>query len=167
MTAASLLPFGKLAGKLFGRGTVGAVETTSRTAILDGSSIRFSQSNVKTTLPSLVDYMNARGWGELPPIDVVKMLDGTYVAIDNTRLAAAKLTRTPVRAIVRTFDDAWDVARDNLNQVFKNPKTGARPDTWGEALMNRIAGQKREWKTLHPEGSPFTGVHPQTGPVNP
>jgi hypothetical protein len=55
-----------------------------QTALLDADSVLFSQSNVKPTLPDLVDYMKDQGWGELPPIDVVQMPNGTLLAVDNT-----------------------------------------------------------------------------------
>jgi len=87
--------------------------------------------------------------------------------VDNTRLAAAKLTGTPVRANLRAFDEGFPVARDRYNEYFSNLVTGDRATTWGEAVMNRIARQKPLWIERYPQGSPFTGVHPRTGPVNP
>jgi hypothetical protein len=111
--------------------------------------------------------MKASGWGALDPIDVVRMPNGSLVAVDNTRLAAAKLTRTPVQATLREFDEVLPIARDEFNKVFSNLKTGERASTWGEAVLNRIARQKRLWVERYPQGSPFTGVNQKSGRVNP
>lgn len=135
--------------------------------MIDADSILFSQSNVRDSLPGLVDHMKANGWGALDPIDVVRMPNGSLVAVDNTRLAAAKLTGTPVRATIRGFDEAFPIARDVDNAFFSNLTSGERAGTWGEAVLNRIARQKSLWIERYPEGSPFTGVHPKSGPVNP
>ena len=118
------------------------------TATLDASTIRFSQSNVRSTLPKIVESMKANGWlGE--PIDVVRMPDGGLTAVDNTRLAAASLTNTPVQARIRGFNEAFPATRAGGNLQ------GA---TWGEAVTNRIGEQQKMWQRLYPNGSPFTGV---------
>jgi len=118
------------------------------TATLDASTIRFSQSNVRSTLPKIVESMKANGWlGE--PIDVVRMPDGGLTAVDNTRLAAASLTNTPVQARIRGFNEAFPATRAGGNLQ------GA---TWGEAVTNRIGEQQKMWQRLYPNGSPYTGV---------
>ena len=133
-----------------------AVET------LEANGILFSQSNVRRTLPEIVDSMRANGW-QGGPIDVVRMKDGTLIAVDNTRLAAAKLTGTPVQAMIRPFDEVFPVVRDPKNQFFSNLLTGERAETWGEAVLNRISRQEPLWIREYPNGSPFTGVHPKSG----
>lgn len=117
---------------------------------LDANAIRFSQSNVRSSLGELTQSMKANGW-QGPPIDVVRMADGSLVAVDNTRLAAASLSKTPVQAVIRGFGETFPGTR-----AFGNLQ-GA---TWGEAVMNRIRGQRPAWQRLDPNGSPFTGVHP-------
>jgi filamentous hemagglutinin len=119
---------------------------------LDASAIRFSQTNVKSSLPDISASMQANGW-QGAPIDVVRMADGSLTAADNTRLAAACLSRTPVQAVIRNFDDAFPASRAGGNLQ------GA---TLGEAILNRIGRQKPSWQSLYPNGSPFTGVHPST-----
>lgn len=148
------------------------IASASRTAVLDADGILFSQSNVRSSLPEIVQSMRANGW-QGAPIDVVEMPDGSLVAVDNTRLAAARLTGTPVQATIRGFDEAFPVARDTWNKYFSDLATGERPGTWGEAVLNRIARQPlrdplaQRWYELYPNGSPFTGVHPDSGPVLP
>jgi hypothetical protein len=101
--------------------------------------------------------MKANGW-QGAPIDVVRMADGGLTAVDNTRLAAAALSKTPVQAVVRDFDEAFAAARAGGN---------LQGGTWGEAVMSRIADQKPGWQQLYPNGSPFTGVHPSTPGFSP
>jgi filamentous hemagglutinin len=116
--------------------------------------------------------MKTNGWvGDA--IDVVRMPNGSLVSVDNTRLAAAKLTGTRVRANIRGFDEAFPISRDPTNEYFQHVLTGNRPGSWGEAVLNRIARQPRfdprvqRWFERYPQGAPFTGVHPKSGPVNP
>jgi hypothetical protein len=124
---------------------------------LDANAIRFSQSNVRSTLPDIVESMKANGW-QGSPINVVRMPDGSLTAVDNTRLAAASLTNTPVQAVIGGFDEVFPAARAGGNLQ------GA---TWGEAVLNRIGGQKPGWLLQYPYGSPFTGVHPSTPGFSP
>ena len=124
---------------------------------LDANLIRFSQSNVRSSLPDIVASMKANGW-QGAPIDVVRMADGGLTAIDNTRLLAAHLTDTPVQAVIRDFNEVFPAARAGGNLQ------GA---TWGEAVMNRIGDQRPGWLRLYPSGSPFTGVHPSTPGFSP
>jgi hypothetical protein len=136
----------------------GAEEQTGGGATsLDASTVRFSQSNVKSILPEITESMKANGW-QGAPIDVVRMADGRLTAVDNTRLAAASLTNTPVQANIRGFNEPFPAARAGGN---------LRGETWGEAVMNRIGSQKPEWSRLYPNGSPFTSVHPSTPGFSP
>jgi hypothetical protein len=135
----------------------GAVEGT---ATIDANAIRFSQSSVKPLLSEYVEQMKAGGWfGE--PIDVVRMPDGGLTSIDNTRLAAASITQTPVQANIWQFGDAFPASRGP--QFFDNAQT------WGEAVLNRIGSpsQNPTWQALYPNGSPFTGIRLSTLPINP
>jgi hypothetical protein len=140
-------------------------------AVLDANAILFSQSSVRRRLSEIVQSMKLNGWRGDPI--VVRMPNGTVVAVDNTRLAAAKLTGTRVQATIRGFDEAFPIARDVDAEYFTNLVTGARARTWGEAVLNRIARQPlrdplaQRWFELYPQGSPFTGVHPNSGPIQP
>ena len=116
-----------------------------------------SQNNVRSSLSEITQSMKANEW-QGSPIDVVRMADGSLVAVDNTRLAAASLSKTPVQAVIRGFDEAFPSARAGGNLQ------GA---TWGDAVLNRIGGQKPDWRKLYPNGSPFTGVHPSTPGFSP
>jgi RHS repeat-associated protein len=135
--------------------TVGIAE--KNVVSLDANAIRFSQSNVRSSLGDITPSMRANGWRG-SPIDVVRMADGSLVTVDNTRLAAASLSRTPVQAVIRRFDEVFPAARAGGN---------LRGATWGEAVLNRIDAQKPGWQRLYPSGSPFTGVHPSTPGFSP
>jgi len=120
-------------------------------ASIDPNEIRFSQSNVRDSLNSIIASMKKNGW-QGDPIDVV-------------RLAAAKLTGTPVRVRVHGVDELFPLTRDPGNTVFRNRNTGQRPSTWGEAINNRIAHQSRGWQRRYPDGALTTGTHSASGQV--
>ena len=145
------------AAGVVGAGIVGGVRNVTSivaksSVTVDANAIRFSQSNVRNSLPEVVASMKANGW-QGAPIDVVRMSDGALTAVDNTRLAAAALSNTPVQVTIRSFGEIFPSARAGGNLQ------GA---TWGEAVLNRIGDQKPAWQRLYPSGSPFTGVHPST-----
>ena len=118
---------------------------------LDPQDIRFSQTSVND-VQSIVNSMKVNGWkGE--PIDVVRMSDGGLTTVDNSRLLAAKITNTPVKAIVHNMDDAiYGIRAEQLIS-----KTGSIPTTWGEAILNRIGRQSKLYRSLYPYGSLITG----------
>jgi RHS repeat-associated protein len=152
-------------GKVFAPALVGdvagtlapTVDTATRVSTFDADALRFSQSNVRNTLPEVTQSMKANGWNE-GPIDVVRMPDGGLTAVDNTRVAAASLSGTRVQAIVRGFDELFPAARAGGN---------LQGSTWGEAITNRLANQRPAWLCQYPMGSPFTGVHPKMGGFSP
>ncbi len=118
---------------------------------LPSSLIRFSQSSVSGVGP-VAESMAARGWVG-PPIDVVRLESG-LVTIDNSRLLAAHLTDTPVRAAIHGTGEALPGA---MAGRFVS-KSGVEATTWGEALQIRIANQNAAYRSLFPEGSWATGV---------
>ncbi|WP_342472614.1 pre-toxin TG domain-containing protein [Metasolibacillus sp. FSL H7-0170] len=70
---------------------------------MDPWKIRFSQTSVNGS-EEIINSMKANGWkGE--PIDVVKMHDGNYTTIDNTRVAAAREVGINVNVIIRDFNE--------------------------------------------------------------
>jgi hypothetical protein len=111
------------------------------------NSIRFSQSSVNG-LEDIVSSMKKSGW-KGDPIDIVKMKDGMYTAVDNTRLLAAQVVGIDAKAIAHSFDDLIpaDMAKRFLN------KKGVAPTTWGEAVQNRIQGQNSQFRTGNTNGS--------------
>lgn len=91
--------------------------------------------------------MNTNGW-KGDPIDVVKMSDGNYTTIDNTRVAAARDSGIQARATVRYYDEP--LSEDMV--VRFTTKKGV-PNTWGEAVELRIQKQKTDFRTNYPNGS--------------
>jgi len=118
---------------------------------LSPSSIRFSQSSVNN-VEEIARSMRANGWvGD--PIDVVRMPDGSLATLDNTRVLAAHQAGIDVQATVRAFDDPLTA---EMAERFATAKGGV-PSTWGEAITNRIGNQNAGYRTVWPDGSPFTG----------
>ena len=115
---------------------------------LSPEAIRFSQSSVNG-VKELTASMKANGWRG-PPIDVVRMSDGTLTTFDNSRLLAAQRAGIDVRAIVRESDAAFPAGR-------WTPRSGTNPGTWGEAVQSRIQQQNRQFREQYPNGSNFTG----------
>lgn len=111
-----------------------------------------SQSSVND-VAAIADSMAVDGW-QGTPIAVVKMADGGLTTVDNTRLLAASLTETPVRAVV--FDSSAPIDISNAVR-FAGPK-GDLPATWGEAVLRRIGNQNKSFRTNFPSGSPSTSV---------
>lgn len=101
-------------------------------ASLDPRQVRFSQNSVGG-VEEIAQSMRAHGW-QGPPIDVVRLPDGTLVSVDNTRLLAAHRAGIEVRAVVHEAGDA-------LPAEFAQrcpPRQGPGPTSWGEAVLNRI-----------------------------
>ncbi len=115
---------------------------------LDPRSIRYSQRTV-SGVEELVKSMEKKGW-KGPPVDVVRMPDGTLVTVDNTRLLAATRTNTPVPAVVHEAGESLPAG-----QVERfTSRAGVKPQTWGDAVKNRIDGQGAGFRTAYPNGSP-------------
>lgn len=96
--------------------------------------------------------MKAKGWvGD--PIDVVKMSDGKFTSVDNTRVLSARNAGIDVKANVHAASDPIpsDVA------VRFTSKNGQVPKTWGEAVTNRINNQNSGYRNTYPNGSNITG----------
>ncbi|WP_313182113.1 hypothetical protein [Lacrimispora sp.] len=91
--------------------------------------------------------MKKDGWvGE--PIDVVKMPDGSYTTIDNTRVVAARQAGINVNANVHSYNDPLPSGFINR---FTTPK--GVPSTWGEAINLRILKQNSTFRGNYPSGS--------------
>ena len=121
------------------------------------NNIRFSQNTVSYnkidratgnffTYDDLVSNMKRNGWqGE--PIDIVRMPDGKLTSMDNTRISAAREAGISVKANVRNFNDPLPI------EMISSRRFG-NATTWGEALTNRIKGQKpKGFSTSNPYGT--------------
>ncbi|WP_330185115.1 hypothetical protein OHB26_16920 [Nocardia sp. NBC_01503] len=128
---------------LGGRGGSGIVA-------LNPSTVRFSQNKVNDAA-EIIESMARSGWvGD--PIDVVVASDGGLTAVDNTRVLAAKYTDTPILARIHAFDQPIPES-----MAIRFTRQGDLPQTWGEAMENRIANQSARFRDTYPEGAPLTG----------
>jgi len=118
---------------------------------LDPMQVRFSQSSV-SDVEEIAQSMRARGW-QGAPIDVVRLPNGTLVTIDNTRLLAAGRAGIQARAIIH---EAGEALPAEFAERFL-PRNGPPPQTWEEAVLNRINNQNSLFRKTYPQGSPFTG----------
>jgi len=119
---------------------------------LHHSEIRFSQSSVNN-VDSIVESMRISGW-QGPPIDVVKMPDGSLATVDNTRLLAASRANICVKVFIH---DESEHLSPELQERFMT-KQGGLPSTWGEAILNRINAQNSLYRGIYPKGSMITGA---------
>ena len=118
---------------------------------INPNEIRFSQSSVNGA-KDITASMKTKGWvGD--PIDVVKMPDVKLTTIDNTRVLAARNAGIDVKANVHAANEPIS---SELAVRFK-PKNGQVPNTWGEAVTNRINNQNAGYRTTYPSGSNITG----------
>lgn len=129
---------------------------------LDYSLIRTTQATVKqqgATIPKLVENMNRNGFLIEPDrlIDVVRMADGRLTSLDNTRILAA--SRAEVLPRVRIFNDT-DLLPNDLDYISRFiGRKGEIPQTYGDAVRNRISNQNSTFRNLYPNGAPFIGTN--------
>lgn len=122
------------------------VEAKGAGKSINPNEIRFSQSSVNGA-DDIITSMKKDGWvGD--PIDVVKMPDGSYTTIDNTRVAAAREAGINVQANVHNYNDPLP---SNFVNRFTTPK--GVPSTWGEATNLRILKQNSAFRGNYPSGS--------------
>jgi RHS repeat-associated protein len=137
-------------GGLFGAalgGVAGGMIARGPTT-LDSSAIRFSQSSVNG-VDAITASMRANGWVGAP-VDVVSF-QGRLITLDNTRVLAAQLTNTPVRAAIH---GAGEALPSSMAGRFGSART------WGEAVKVRIAKQNAAYRAANPLGSWFIGAIP-------
>jgi hypothetical protein len=101
------------------------------------------------TYNDLVTNMKTNGW-KGNPVDVIKMPDGKFMSMDNTRIAVARKAGIDIKANVRNFDDKLSPAEVNR---FSDPRKGFVPTTWGEAITGRINKQSGGFSKNNPYGS--------------
>ncbi|WP_335340262.1 VENN motif pre-toxin domain-containing protein [Gilliamella sp. WF3-4] len=139
------------------KGTVGGIFNTSA---LNPNEIRFSQNTVsynkvergtdmKYTYDDIVTSMKTNGW-KGDPVDVIKMPDGKFTSMDNTRIAAAREAGIDIKANIRNFYDKLSPAEVNR---FSDPKKGFVPVSWGDAITGRINKQSGGFSKNNPYGS--------------
>ncbi len=116
------------------------------------STIRFSQRTVGSGVEEIESSMRASGWAG-DAIDVVRMRDGGLTSVDNRRLLAAKRVGIEVQAVIHEFDDIIPAE----HAVRFATKKGVLPNSWGEAVLNRIANQGAGYRSAWPNGSNLTG----------
>lgn len=128
-----------------------AAKGTGNVSFINPNNIRFSQSSVNGA-KEITDSMKGNGW-KGSPIDVVKMPDGNLTTIDNTRVLAAKYAGIDVKANVYNANDpiSADIAQRFIS------RNGQIPQTWGEAVTNRINNQNSAYRKTYPNGSNITG----------
>jgi uncharacterized NAD-dependent epimerase/dehydratase family protein len=115
--------------------------------------IKFSQSSVNG-VEELTENMRKIGWPDSAgAIDVVKMVDGTLVTVDNTRVLAASRAGVNVKATVRAAEETVDLNR----AITLKDRAGNTPNTWGQAVKNRISNQSKAYQEKYPNGSYVTG----------
>lgn len=116
---------------------------------VDSELIRFSQKTMNgPVFDKIVKSMKANGW-DGAAIDIVKMKDKMYTALDNKRLAAAQEAGIEAKVKVYNYDDVLPKARaDAFEKQY-----GSRPKTYGEAVEMRVEGQGAKFKAENPNGS--------------
>ena len=110
--------------------------------------IRFSQTSVNGS-EQIVESMKKNGW-QGDPVDVVMMDDGELTTLDNTRVVAARAAGIDVMAIVHAYSDP--IPGETMRRRFTTPR-GGTPQTWGQAVENRIGKQSSRFRRSYPRGS--------------
>lgn len=110
--------------------------------------VRFSQTSVNGS-KEIIESMKENGWlGD--PIDVVRMDDGELTTLDNTRVVAARAAGIDVKANVHGYNDP--LPDQATKRRFATSKGGV-PQTWGQAVENRIGKQSSRFRRNYPHGS--------------
>jgi RHS repeat-associated protein len=123
----------------------------SQNISLNPNTIQQTQSSVNNA-QEIIQDMKTNGWNG-PPIDVVRMQDGTLKTLDNTRLMAAKYANINVSAVVH---DSTEIIPADLASRFSD-RSGGLPVTWGDAVVYRINTQNNIYRATYPNGSDITG----------
>ena len=130
--------------------------TTENISKLNPNEVRFSQNTVsynkrdrvtgeKYTYDDLVNSMKNDGW-KGDAVDVIKMPDGKFTSMDNTRIAAAREAGIDINAKIRNFNDP-------LTSEIQKARGWEQYKTWGEAIQSRINNQSGGFGKQNPNGS--------------
>ncbi|MDZ5255151.1 SH3 domain-containing protein [Clostridium sp. LIBA-8841] len=129
-------------------GIISTLKQASRKTIkLDPERIRFSQSSVNGA-GEIIESMKKNGW-KGDPIDVIKMEDGKLTTIDNTRVVAARKTKTNVLANIHEETEEL-VDKEMIERFTVKDKV---PKTWGDAIRFRIGKQNKKFRENNPLGN--------------
>ena len=152
-----------LSEAVVGWGMGKAIEVLSKITLVTGkvvyksfqsTSIRFSQRSIDADdYFRVLNSMRKNGYDPSQPIDIVRMKDGMYTSLDNTRLLAAQDAGVNIHAVAHNYDDLLDAATKEraMGQYFK--KTKKEINTWGEYIEARAKDQGSQWKREFSSGS--------------
>jgi hypothetical protein len=125
-----------------------AERTSGGVTKLNPADIRYSQDSVSYlkirpgqepyTLNDITNSMSQHGW-QGQPIDVIKMPEGGYSSLDNTRVLAARKAGIDIKANMRSYNDPLP---ETMARRFGHPQlSNVFAKTWGEALEYRLLRQ--------------------------
>ncbi len=121
--------------------------------VLQTASIRSSQGTVNNYDRAVREIQS----GTYDPIDIVRMKDGIYTTVDNTRLIAAENLGVDVKATAHTYEEALP---ESMSTRFANPDgSGQYAKTWGEAVEFRTNDQSAAFRKAY--GGTGTFVRPK------
>lgn len=136
-----------------GLGEIGILKVLTNTGkAFRSGSIRFTQNTVNDFASAVSKVAS----GKYDPIDIVKMSDGIYSTVDNTRLLAAQKLGVNVKANTHLFSDPLP---ESMLGRFKNNATGQYAKTWGEAIEFRSSNQTGGFAKEH--GTNGTFIQPK------
>lgn len=100
--------------------------------------INFTQRSMGENYAEIAQSLRENGW-QGQPVDVIRTKDGKYISMDNRRIAAAREAGVDVHAIVHELDEPLTAGKQIQYRV-QDPKSkdGFVPETWGEAIYNRL-----------------------------
>jgi adhesin HecA-like repeat protein len=118
--------------------------------------IRYSQESVSYlkirdgmepyTLDDIAKSMSENGWRG-SPVDIVRMPEGGYSTLDNTRILAAQRAGIDVKVNIHKYNGKLP---DNMLDRFEHPALpGLYAETWGEALEYRISKQSLNFQNKY------------------
>ena len=106
--------------------------------------IRFSQNSTGQKTHNIVESIKNNGWDDDQFISVVRMSDGKLTALDNTRLAAARINNKSLKMVEFAENEGLHATRI---PTMKGAKT------YGEAIKKRISDQTDKFGEKNPFGS--------------
>lgn len=110
--------------------------------------IRFSKTSVNGS-EEIIESMKKNGW-QSAPIDVVRMDDRGLTTLDNIRVVAARAAGIDIKAFFHGYDGPLP---DQATERRFTPPKGGVPQTWGQAVEDRIGKQSSGFRRKNPRGS--------------
>jgi hypothetical protein len=144
-----------------GGGAANSAGLTGRGLWVDAREIRWSQESVsyaksanayriKYDLDSMATQFKTYAEA-IPAIDVVRMPDGRLTALDNSRLTVRADQGGSIKANIFSYDEI--IADPKYATRFVSE--GVTPETYGQAVLNRIMEQRSAFSSVYPYGSPL------------